>query len=390
MTAPHYYASTSGIIVDRFLKYGLFPFSLMLGAFLTKTHDKATKVAQAICFAASAGITTTFLGLESHAIHDSAGEAVSAAMGVNPKDLEFSDYKHTSNIIARKAHDDLMRLQLYRYGTDMFFLLPMFIDTGYKLATGKELAASSAVGKTMESRSPDGGNKPPASYNPDRYSAATKFFKLHNGWAMSPYAGKAAYWFYETFSVPKTSYYEVVKVRENLEATGRDIRPDDIKAIYQRARTDRKLKMVSRISRKECDALRELCTRMADEYNKHDGTFGMNEIVYLIGENKFNIHKADGKTFSPEAVAQSHKELDKLLTIGLSGIREEIRHKHEMAQPPGIMHDQGIERTFVERISNKTVKGLQDILKGVHVIPRTPEEYLSPRDPTDLIGLSRD
>ncbi len=152
MTAPHYYASTSGILVDRFLKYGLYPFAYGAGMVLFKDHDRATKYAQMACFASAAIITTSFLGLESHAINDSSAEAVSAAMGVDPKDLQFSDYKHSTNTIARKAHDDLMRLQKYRYGTDLLFMLPTFVEMSYGGLTGKKLPRSKDIVDSVDPR----------------------------------------------------------------------------------------------------------------------------------------------------------------------------------------------------------------------------------------------
>ena len=61
---------------------------------------------------------------------------------------------------------------------------------------------------------------------------------------MSPYAMKAGYWAYETFKVSKTSYYEVVKLLENIEGTGRNLSVDDLWSVYQRVRKDKGLEMV--------------------------------------------------------------------------------------------------------------------------------------------------
>lgn len=381
MPAPHYYASTSGILVDRFLKYGVYPFAYGAGLALTKKHEHATQYARVISLASAAMITTTFLGLESQAIDSSARNAVSASMGVDPEQLQFTDYKRSSNVIVRKAYDDLMHLQKWRYGTDLFFMLPTIIEMAYGKLKG-HIPPTKNVVQEFDHRDP-------SHYRKQGYSGFMAFLQGHVGWAMSAYAGKAAYWLYETFFVDKTAYYDVVKLRENLEATGKDIAANDLKGIYQRARSDRKLPMVSMTSRKENDALRGLLKRMADEYNKHDGRFGVNEIIYLIGENKINIHAADQKTFSQEAVEQSYREIDKLVKIGLAGIREENRAKYAHSGAPGIASGYDtMHRTFSERFTNGTVNTLQSILGKGSKEAKRPEEYVSERDPTNIIGVS--
>ncbi len=406
MTAPHYYASTSGILVDRFLKYGLFSFAYGIGISKFRNHDRATKWAQAACLLGAAAITTTFLGLESENIDDSGRMAISASMGIDPSKVEFSDYKHSSNVILRKAHEDLVHLQWWRYGTDALFMLPILVEAVYGGINGKTFDSEGKfVGKGLGTqvfpptreitKSVDAKDK---DYDPRKYSGLVKFLQGHNGWAMSAYAGKAAYWAYETFFVPKTSYYDVVKMRENFEATGKDINANELKAIYQRARVDRGLPQVGPLSftkglqiispqaRQENDALRELFTRMAGAYNRHDGKFGIAEIVYLIGEGKINIHAVDNKTFSPEAVAQSHKEIDKVLALGLDGIRDENRQQRAHSAIPGIATD-GSYRSFGDRVANRTVNTIQNVLTAVKLIPKRPEEYLSERDPTNIMGL---
>ena len=375
MTAPHYYASTSGIVVDRFIKYGVYPFAYGAGLKIFKHHERATTYAQAMCLAVAAGITTTFLGLESQMIDDSGRKAVAAAMGVDQDKLQFSDYKHSSNIIVKKAHDDLMRLQRYRYGTDLLFMLPLLMETIYERASGHELPPTREVVKNFDHR-----YKGPR----ENMTGWMGLLQGHQGWAMSAYAGKAAYWVYETFAVPKTAYYDVVKLRENLEATGKDITANDLKSIYQRTRTDRKLPMVSMTSQRENDALRGLFAHMANEYNKHDGKFGIAEIVYLIGEGKINIHTPDQKTFSQTAVEQSHREIEKVLALGLSGIREENRQRHAQAGDIPVTE----QRTFTERFSNRAVNTIQSIIDTARAHPKRPEEYISERDPTNLLGLN--
>lgn len=388
MTAPHYYASTSGIVVDRFIKYGVYPFAYGLGIKIFGNHERGTKWAQAMCLAVASGITTTFLGLESQMIDDSGRKAVATAMGVDQDKLQFSDYGHSSNIIIKKAHDDLMRLQKYRYGTDLLFLLPTVVETIYYRTTGKEFAPTRNIVASVDDRpslkEERGGITKSRDYNPGFYSGLEKALQGHVGLAMSAYAGKAAYWVFETFNVPKTAYYDVVKLRESLEATGKDITANDLKSIYQRTRTDRKLPMVSLASRKENDALRELFTHMANEYNKHDGKFGIAEIVYLIGEGKINIHASDQKTFSQAAVEQSHREIEKVLTLGLDGIREQNRQRHAQAGDIPVTE----QRTFTERFSNRAVNTIQSIIDTARSHPKRPEEYISERDPTNLLGLN--
>ncbi|MDX1974475.1 MAG: hypothetical protein SFT92_02240 [Rickettsiales bacterium] len=394
MTAPHYYGSTSGILVDRFLKYGLFPFALGSGYLMFHDHDKATRFAQTACLLGASAITTTFLGLESDMLDKTGREAVSAAMGVDPSQIEFSDFKYCDNIIVKKAYEDLMHLQKYRYGTDLLFVLPNLVEASYGKMTGKELPASKDVMKAFESRDP-------SNFNPGKYSPLEVMLQGHNGWAMGAYAGKALYWSYETYGVPKTAYYETVKMREKIESTGSDLRANDLKAIYQRARNDRGLPMVSLNSKEENDALRQLLDRMTEAYNQHDGKFGLNEIVHLIGSGAINIHEKDGVTFSLDAVTESNKAIDKVLAIGLSGIREENRKVHERKQAlgiergslleGGIVHD-NVEirkhKTFADRLSDKAVGAIRSVLNRTNMTAGKPEEFVSVRDPTDIVGNS--
>lgn len=396
MVAPHYYASTSGILVDRFLKYGLFELAYGAALALFRTnHDNATRIAQAMCAAGSAAITTGFLGLEADALDDTGRKAIAAELGIDSKDVKLSDLRHSKNTILNKAYDDLLKLQVGRYGTDLLFMSPMVAEGAYSwLNKGKEVPPSRKIQSSTDHRSSE--------YDLNKYTSTEKFLAGNRAFAYSPYAGKALYWLYETYEVDKTSYYEIVKLRETMESTGKDLRANDLKAVYQRCRNDRGLPMVSDVAPQEHAALNQLFTRMAAEYNKHDGKFGINEIVYLIGNNKINIHDDDNITFSQAAVEKSMQEIDHILRIGLKGIGEENRKRRAAARSSSreagsiieggiidanLSHDRVI--TFTDRIVNTATDSIRSILNTTGLIPKRYEERISPRDPTDIIGLGR-
>jgi hypothetical protein len=372
MTYFHYYATTTRALAD-FFKYGLFPITQLSASIVANkcfklTGDKrdaaAAEVARWVNAGAYAAITSTFFGMESDMIDSNGREAVSAEMGVDAKKLKFSDFSKSDNRIISKAYDDIMRLQKYRYGTDAMFLAPVALRY-----------ASTAMGK-------DWVRFRTVRDHPDQYSAARHIVNGHNTWDYGVYAGKAAYWAGETYAIAKTSHYEVVKLRENLEATGKDMSANDLLAVYQRTRTDNNQPMIE--TKQEYDALRPLLKRMAEEYNKHE-KFGIPEIVYLIGLGKVSIHAEDHRTVSAEAIERSVAAIDKVAEIGLDGIREENKARH--AKEGAVLKR---SRSFTDRVADGAFEASKSILSkvagnGQHI---KPEEYVSVRNPGELASFN--
>ncbi len=382
VTYFHYYATTSRNL-DRVMQYGVFPLSkaVWLVALGNKPTDKRIELATTLARVTSAivysGLTTAFLGAESDMIDSNARQAVSAELGVDPAKLSFSDYKYTDNAIVRKAHQDMMKLQKYRYGTDALFMLPIGMKVLSK-ATGTPWIEHS---REVNDRIKRG----------EHIGFSTMMISGHNAWDFSVLAGKAGYWAGETYFVDKSGHYEVVKLIENLRSTGKDLSPNDLLGVYQRARhADMHLPFIER--QEEYEALRPLLKRMADAYNMHDGKFGIPEIVYLMGLGKVNIHAADHKSVSAEAVKQSEAEIDKIITIGLTGIREENRKKHaaEGLREEAVLHS----KSFVDRLSDGAVHAAQGFSEGFSKLifksrDRRAEEVITSRDPGELAHWDR-
>ena len=189
-----------------------------------------------------------------------------------------------------------------------------------------------------------------------------------------------------------------------IKPTDGDLTINHLMDVYQRSRHDRHLTMIER--KEEHAAVKPLLTRIQDAYNKHDGTMDVPELVYLIGMNKINIHGPDDKTVSAEAVAQSNKEIDKVIAIGLKGIREENRKlRAEKLQAEGVLEagtgansdfqkrvgsairkDQDKDKSFVDRFADVSIRTTQSALSKIGVLPKRPESYISAADPTELIG----
>ncbi len=383
MTYFHYYATTSRNL-DRVMQYGVFPIAKAGWLIaLSGIGDGPKRVAWASDLArvtsaiVYSGLTTGFLGAESEMIDNNAKAAVSAELGVAPEELKFSDYKYTDNAIIKKAHYDMMRLQKYRYGTDAFFMLPIGMRAVSK-ATGMKWIEHS---RTVNERVEKGEN----------IGFGTMMISGHNAWDFSVLAGKAGYWAGEAYFVNKSGHYEVIKLIENLRSTGKDMSTNDLLGVYQRSRSiDRGLPIIEH--QEEYAALRPLLQKMVDAYNKHDDKFGIPEIVYLIGLNKINIHAADNKTISKEVTEQSGKDIDKVLSIGLDGIREENKKLRE-AGGISAVHAQH-PTSFVDRLQNTAVGAAQTFSESISRIflgtkPRRPEEYISVRDPGELAHWDR-
>lgn len=362
MTYFHYYATTSRNL-DRAVQYGLYPLAHAMGLYIFRNSSKhfehSANFARLVSAAGYASLTTTFFGLESEMIDANSREAVSAEMGINPDKVVFSDYKYSKNAIVNTAYKDIIRLQKYRYGTDSMFLVPTLLRWG-----------AEACGITYP-RMKD------VRENPKKYSLASTMVNGHNAWDFGVYAGKAVYWAGETYLIPKTGNYEIVKLRENLQSTSKDITYNDLLAVYQRARSDRKLPLIENDSPEEQKAIHIVLDRMAKAYNRHDGKFGISEIVYLIGLGKVDIHGPDNVTVSQEAVEKSLKEIDKVIAVGLDGIREENRRKIGTLK---------YSKTFTDNIADGAFNVVQRIMgnKPSSIKRVKTEEYITVRDPGEL------
>lgn len=357
MTYFHYYATTSRNL-DRVLQYGIFPVAQVIGFAVTRDSTKARNYARVICAGAYSALTASFFGLESEMIDANSRKAVAAEMGVDPEKVQLSDFKYSKNAIVSRAHRDIMRLQAPRFGTDLMFLLPMIMP-------GVSAAAEES-GKNLLTL---GGRR-------------------EDLWDFSVFAGKAAYWAGETYFVDKTGNYEVVKLRENLQSTGKDLTYNDLLGVYQRTRSDRKLPMIDR--KEEYEAIKPILQKIADAYNRHDRKVGMSEIVYLIGLNKVNIHAEDNKTLSLEAIEKSHKEVDKLLALGLDGIREENRSLRKAEGRSTDYDSVAHGKSFVDRLGDRAANVAHSILGKTRNKdhPKRPEEYITQRDPGELTNFN--
>lgn len=384
MTYFHYYATTSRNL-DRVMQYGVFPLSKAFWLIaLTRIGDGkarskwAADMARYTSAAVYAGLTTAFLGAESQMIDGTCKNAVAAEMGVDPAKLRFSDYKHSDNAIAKTAHKDIMRLQKYRYGTDALYMLPIGL---------RKVSEWTGIKYHPHSRE--------LLHDIEHKKASPTFAEMmisgHNAWDFSVLAGKAGYWAGETYFVDKSGNYEIVKVLENLGSTGKDMSANDLLGVYQRTRVnDRGLSLIDR--KEEYEALRPLLKRMAEAYNKHDGKFGLSEIVYLIGLNKVNIHAPDNKNISQDAIDASNKEIDRVLAIGLKGIREENKKLNEAKGLAPLTERH--QRSFTERFGDGAVGTAQSLSGFMSRIlsgnkPRRPEEYVTPRDPGEVAHWDR-
>lgn len=406
MTHPHYYASTSRNL-DRVLQYGVYPFAYMVGLAINRDNAKATQWARLSGAAASALLTTTFLGLESQTMDSIVRDAVSAEMGIDSDKFKTSDCRTSQNIIAREGYKDMMALQPKRYLKDAMFLLPTLVEFVYAAGNkGKPLYPGGPIKTPMNKEVRASFDTRSDRYDKDKYSTFDILANGHMGWDMAIYTATSAYWGYETFMVNKKSYYPVAQdIVGKLKPTDANIYDNHLIDVYQRARHDRHLPMIE--SKEEHAALKPLIKRLADAYNEHDGKMDVGELVYLIGMGKINIHGPDQKTVSAEAVAQSNKEIDKILSIGLKGIREENRLKRAEAlvtegkiAAPGNAKDASFQqrlgnllraekdhgKSFVDKVADASIRGTQGALSRLGMLPKRPESYISAQDPTELIG----
>jgi hypothetical protein len=389
------------------LQYGVYPFGYMVGLMLHKDNAKATQYARFSGAAASALLTTAFLGLESHTLDNVVREAVTAEMGVSPEQFKPSDCKYSKNIIAQEGYNDFIELQPKRYLKDALFLLPTLVENIYSMSgKGKYIPPANALHEYTPQRKEivsnfDGRS---SAFGKQKFNNWDILANGHVGWDMAIYTATSAYWGFETFGIQKNSYYPIAQdIVGKIKPTEGNINSNHLMDIYQRARNDQKLPMVKADDAQAHKSLQHLFKLMVDAYNRHDGRFDIPEIVYLMGLNKINIYANDGKTVSQEAVQQSEQEIQRVLTVGLDGIREENRklrlagnlnaelpnesqHVKKYSDRPTFVDPQQRHRTFVDRFTDGAIRASQGMLSSVGLLPRRPESYISSTDPTELIG----
>lgn len=386
--------------MSHVLKYGVFPFAYMAGLAAFRDNAKATQWARLSGATASAMLTTAFLGLESQTMDSIVRDAVTAEMGLKPDDFKTSDCRYSKNIIAQKGYTDLVRLQPMRYFKDAMFLLPTLVEGMYKGTTSKRHMPSSKVIRNGF----DFRNKP--NVDPG-HSTLDILANGHFGWDMAVYSATSAYWAFETFAVNKKGYYPVAQdIIGKIKPTDGYITENHLMDIYQRCRHDRGHPMIE--WKEEHKAIKPILKRLVDAYNEHDGKIDVPEIVYLFGMNKINVHGPDNRTLSPEAVAESNKNIDHVIEVGLEGIREENRKKRasvmDLASPTtdqstsqdgssyqervsrAIRNEEDQHKGFVDRFADVSIRATQGALSKVGMLPKRPESYISAADPTELIG----
>lgn len=375
MTYFNYYATTSRNL-DRVMQYFVFPLAKAMGLVLFGHCSPENRIEYSSNFAriASAGVystlTTAFLGDESRFIDENSRKAVAAELGIEPDKLSFSDFKYSQNTIVSGAYHDMMMLQKYRYGTDALFMLPIAAKIGAKSLNIPWIEHSREVNQRIR--------------NGENLTATQLMISGHNALDFSVLAGKAAYWAGETYLIEKSSHFEIMKLRESLGSTGKDMSFNDLLAVYQRLRNDKKLPMID--SPEEYDALRPLFKKMTEAYNKHDGKFGIPEVVYLIGLEKINVHTGDERTVSKKMIEASAREIDKVIDIGLDGIRKEKQKEREAQGIPdsAVLH----EKTFVDRLGDVATTTVRSVMRGIRGGKKPPEydDYVNVHDPGEVIN----
>lgn len=372
MTRANYYASTVRNLKDV-AQYFVYPISKVFFHYQLNGTPGAERKAAIYAGAVGAGfyaaLTTNFFGKEATQLDVNAREAVSAELGMRPEDMQFADYWKSNNSVVKIERDDLMYVQKVRYLTDALFLLPLALEWNRKAIPGldKALKATDTSLDKIRSRNKD------LSIGQFISNYADMFNNLI-------YAGKSAYWYYETFNIDKSAHYEVVKLRELFEATGKDIGYNELLPILQRCRQDQGKPMYNK---REREALRPVLMLLSEKCNATD-KFGISEVLYLIGTNKIRIHGPDGRTISQEAIDESMKDIDHLDRVGLEGIREENRRAFERLRREGVEPFQ--PSSFADKVKGSMMNAAYNAYQMVNgKSPKSPnfqfKEYISSRDP---------
>lgn len=373
-----YYASTSRVYKDA-VHYGTI--AALRGWFYAKyPHSplKADALAALTTTPFFAGFTTEWYYKESEMFMSNARDAVSAELGIPAAELKFSDLWDSKNEIVKRERHDLLKLNSIRYLVDAMVLIPTAI--WYFAGHGPEWAKNILPDeKTYKKKNADDLSSLEDGRNNANGGGIKSLIHTAMGYMGLMeliFAGKAGYWWYETYKIPKTGHYEVIKLNENVTSTMGDAGFNDIFRIYQRTRDDRDLLP---INEQEKAAVTPLIQLMVDKYNKSSRhselpKFGISELMYLMGSPKVKIHNDKGE-IDQAVIDQSKAAIEEVATIGLDGIRERNRqHRVKEGKNP--------QRGFVERLGHSLLdasykfSGLLNF-SGKHENART----ISDRDP---------
>lgn len=415
MARAFYYATNTRMAKD-IMQYILHP-SIRFGSYMGLRflggvkHEQALNSADIIASVAGGSIyllnTETFKAIESRFLDKNAKMAVAAELGIDPDTMKFSDYLDSNNVIVRRELEDAKKVNRIRRATDALFFIPAAIYAASAITPGDGLKKAYQMGRLNRSA-------PKAEDN--WQSSAIGAFNL---WDTAIYGSKAAYWMYETYFIDKTAHYEIVKLDETIESTGKKFAANDLIAVVNRAREDRDLTQIQ--EKDERNTLWRVLEHLADKMNgdktefkgrpilksaEEDKPFGMPELMYLVGLNKINIFELDqqghevldnkGERIISEAeVQKSIAEIDRVAEIGLKGIQEENAHKQAEAASKGFAKVQTqagsslpkerfaiasqAERNQLDRSFARS-KGIQDFVTGIFGRPRQTTDYISPRD----------
>lgn len=376
MTRAHYYASTVRNLKDV-IQYAVFPVCKTLAYLHFKDRAKAEVVASVTSAGVYAALTTTFAGLESDVFDENVRNAVAAELGKKPSELKFSDYLDSKNSIVKKEMDDYQWVQKARYGTDALFLLPAALAIAGNSSPGMQKAFARARG-------------PQRVQNPQ--TPLETVMSGFNLWDNMIYASKAGYWAYETYAIPKTAHYEVVKAVETIESVNRKFSPNDLVGIVNRNRADQGLPMLD--DKAERNAMYPVLEHLANCMNTCDN-FNMPEVVYLVGMGKINIfaHDAQGKeligadgkrVISDEAIQRSIAEIDRMKEVGLEGVtKENARIRREQQAQPGYI-EPSKNHGFAERVRHGFLDAQFNFTNSFFRGKDKHTESISPRDGGDV------
>lgn len=393
-----YYASTVRNLKDV-VRYFVHPLFKTVAFAHFRNADKADIAASVVGTAFYGSLTAAFQGQESDIFDKNVRTAVAAEMGKDPAEIKFSDYMDSKNSIVTRELKDLQNITKIRYATDAVFLLPAAIYAASTIFPGLK--------KTYQRGRIDHGGKPPKDAN-----IAELAVGAFNLWDHLIYGTKAGYWAYETYGIPKTAHYEVVKTFENVESVGKKFTENDVLAIVNRAREDQGLGQIT--DKGERETLWPILTHVCDKLN-HAHQFGVPELVYLIGLEKLNIFEKDAQgkekvgteegthVISQEKIQAAHEAIDMVAEKGLIGVAEENKQARMtfagQAQMPGGESQKmngfagktqttlgGTQKNngFVDNIRRNIMDRSFDLTTGLFPSPKKGVEYISPRDLGDV------
>jgi hypothetical protein len=371
MPRHHYYSSTARNNKD-IANYFVFNLSQFLGLVLFKGNElQASALAGAVTTAYYSSVTTSFFGQEARSLDIIARDAVSAELGVDPKDLKFSDYWRSNNVVVKKECEDLSRVTKYRYLTDAIFALPVAL-----LFVSKAFPGS----KDMLARITHMGLEPSKNGKLD----PLKLTGFTNLLATIGYAGKSFYWVQETFNLDKTGMYEFVKLHETIVSLGKHAEFNDILPLLQRTRDDRGVK---RLNQQEVLAYEPVVNLLVDKYNR--GNIGPGELLYLIGNHKLRIHGLDD-SISQQEIKNSIAFIEHIDKVGLDGIREENRNLHAEHPDLSLVAKRTEAPSYVARIGDRFIPAQRSKPEiGALRSAGLYEERISSRDPTEFVYSGR-